>query len=296
MKKLFSVLLSFICFQSYAAIQNVNVENFQFTPSNFTAVIGDVVHFIWVNGPHTTSSITVPVGAAAWDATVDSENATFDYTITTAGTYTYFCKVHGAALMSATFTVTGVAPVTLSSFNIIAQNNKPFISWSTQAELNADHFSIRKSTNGVDFKEIGRVAATGNSSVKKTYSFSDETIAKGISYVYYELATIDKDGKTQLSPIKIFKNKNASPKIIISLSPNPIGGMGHLMLQFNADRKSVMIARLVDIQGKIILKTELSAAQGVNNGHIHLGDVQAGIYTLYLTLDGISESHRLVKN
>ena len=72
--------------------------------------------------------------------------------------------------------------------------------------------------------------------------------------------------------------------------------MGHLMLQFNADKKSVMIAKLVDIQGKVVLKTELSAEQGVNNGHIHLGDVPAGIYTLYLTLDGISESHRLVKN
>ena len=119
---------------------------------------------------------------------------------------------------------------------------------------------------------------------------------RGINYVYYALATVDKDGKTQLSPIKIYKNKNALPKLIISLSPNPISGMGHLMLQFNADKTGVMIAKLIDMQGKVVLKTELSAEQGVNNGHIHLGDVPAGIYTIYFSLDGISESYRVVKN
>lgn len=100
-----------------------------------------------------------------------------------------------------------------------------------------------------------------------------------------------------MSPIKIYKNKNALRKLIISLSPNPVSGdMPHLMLQFNADKKGVMIAKLVDMQGKLILNTELSAEQGVNNGHIHLGDVPAGIYTMYFTLDGISESYRVVKN
>ena len=90
------------------------------------------------------------------------------------------------------------------------------------------------------------------------------------------LAIVDKDGKTQLSPIKIYKNKKAPPKLIISLSPNPIGDMGHLMLQFNADKTGTMIAKMIDMQGKVVLKTELSAEQGVNNGHIHLGDLPAG--------------------
>lgn len=58
--------------------------------------------------------------------------------------------------------------------------------------------------------------------------------------MYYALATVDKDGRTQLPPIKIYKSKNALPKLIISLSPNPISGVGHLMLQFNADKKGVM--------------------------------------------------------
>jgi plastocyanin len=290
MKKPLLVLFCFIFFQSKATTWNVNVQDFQFSPSTRNVVVGDVIHFVWINGGHTTTSTSVPGGAATWDAPMNSLNTSFDYTVTIPGTYNYFCKIHGALVMSGSFVATSALPVTLSAFNISTQNNKPLLSWTTQTEINADYFSVRKSTNGIDFKEIGKVTATGNSVIKKNYSFSDETIARGISYVYYALATVDKDGKTQLSPIKIYKNKMALPKLIISLSPNPIKGMSHLLLHFNADKTGAMIAKLVDMQGKAVLKTELSAEPGINNGHIHLGDVPAGIYTIYFTLNGISES------
>ncbi|MEP6950255.1 MAG: T9SS type A sorting domain-containing protein [Ginsengibacter sp.] len=296
MKKLLPVLFCIIFLQSNARTWDVNVENFQFDPSTLNVVVGDVIHFIWVNGGHTASSSSVPAGAATWDAPMNVLHTTFDYTVAIAGTYNYFCKIHGAAVMSGSFVATGVTPVTLSAFNISTQGNSPLLSWTTQAEINTDYFSVRKSINGIDFKEIGKVTATGNSAVKRNYSFSDEAIVPGINYMYYVLATVDKDGKTQLSPIKIYKNRKALPKLIISLSPNPISDMGHLMLQFNADKTGIMIARLIDMQGKVVLKTELSAEKGVNNGHIHLGNVPAGIYTINFSLDGISESYRVVKD
>jgi plastocyanin len=296
MKKTLLVLFCFIILKAKATTWDVNVSNFQFTPSTLNVVVGDSIHWVWVGGGHTTTSSSVPPGAAIWDTAMNVLHTSFTYVVTTAGTYDYFCKIHGAAIMSGSFVATGVAPVTLSAFNIITQNNQPLISWTTQTEDNVSYFSVRKSINGIDFKEIGKVPATNNSVIKKNYSFSDESVARGISYVYYALATVDKDGKTHLSPIKLYKNRNALPKIIISLSPNPINGMGHLMLQFNADKTGVMLARLMDMQGKVVLKTELSAEPGVNNGHIHLGDLPAGIYTIYFSLDGISESYKVVKN
>ena len=89
--------------------------------------------------------------------------------------------------MSGSFLATGVMPVTLSAFNISTQSNNLFYHGPLKREINADYFSIRKSINGTDFKEIGKVSATGNSVTKKNYSFSDETIAPGINYVYYAL-------------------------------------------------------------------------------------------------------------
>ncbi len=67
------------------------------------------------------------------------------------------------------------------------------------------------------------------------------------------------------------------------------------MLKFNADKPGTMIAKLIDMQGKLILKTELSAVEGINNGHIHLGNVSPGAYTFLFSLDGISESYQITK-
>src|SRR6266404_8372825 len=139
MKKILPVLFCFIFFQSKAAIQNVNVSNFQFSPNSFNVVVGDVIHFVWVNGGHTTSSITVPIGAIPWDAPLNSlpGNDFFDYTVTTAGSYSFQCNIH-PIVMQGSFVASGAAPVTLSAFSINTKNNRPFLTWTTQTEMDAD--------------------------------------------------------------------------------------------------------------------------------------------------------------
>jgi len=296
MKKILLPLFSLLFFQSKATTWNVDVQNFQFSPANINVAVGDVIHWVWVAGTHTTTSVTIPAGATTWDMPMDITHTTFDYTVTQPGVYSYQCNFHAFLGMTASFTASGALPIILSSFGISTKNNMPLLSWSTQTELNADYFSIRRSTDGKNFKEIGKVAAAGNSPVTNNYSFTDENISTAFSFVYYALGIVDKDGKIELSPIKIYKNKTATARLIVSLSPNPVSSMGHLLLQFNADKPGVMIAKLIDIQGKLVLKSALSAVQGINNGHIHLGNVAAGIYTIYFTLDGINESYRIVKN
>ena len=294
MKKILLPLLCLMCIESYATTWNVTVANFQFSPANLNVMVGDIIHWQWSSGTHTTSSLSVPAGASSWDAPIESSNLSFDYTVSTTGNYTYQCNIHPTS-MTGSFTATSALPVTLSIFDIATADEKPALKWTTSTEINADYFSIRKSINGKDFKEIAKVAATGNSFIATNYSFTDERIPASIKYVYYALAVVDKDGKTQLSPIKIYKNNNSSAKLIASISPNPISGMGHLMLQFNADKAGIMKVRMMDMQGRIILQTELTATPGINNGHIHLGNITAGIYTMYFTLDGISESYRITK-
>lgn len=293
-----NILLPLLCvafLRSNATTWNVSVRNNQFSPATLNVMVGDVIHWVWVEGFHTTTSVTIPSAAGVWDAPMDNSNNSFNYTVTQPGTYSYECTFH-APFMVGSFTASGALPVTLSAFSVGTQNSNPLLAWTTQAEINVDYFSIRKSTNGIDFKEIGKVTAAGNSAAENNYSFLDEEILKGINYVYYALAIIDKDGKAQLSPIKIYKYQTTSSRIIISLSPNPVSGMGHLMLQFNADKAGVMFVQLMDMNGKIVLKTKLSAEQGINNGHIHLGDVPSGVYTIYFSLDGANESYRIVKN
>jgi len=293
------MLLTLCCFiniQSYATTWTVNVDDFQFSPATLNVTVGDVIHFVWVSGTHTTTSVSIPTGASSWNSPINAGTTSFDVSVTKAGTYSYQCNFHASFGMIASFTASGALPVTLSAFNIITKNNSPQLSWSTATEINADHFSIRRSFDGTNFKEVGTLPANGTSSSTKQYSFIDDKLPSSVTYAYYELATIDKDGQAELSPIKMYKNNLAVPRLIISLSPNPVSSMGHVTLQYNADSRGIMKATLIDMQGKIILETTLSSEPGINNGHIHLMGLTPGIYTLHFTLNGMSESYRLVKD
>lgn len=295
MKKILLLLSCFFHLTTHATVWNVTVQNFQFSPASLNVKVGDVIHWTWVSGFHTTTSLSVPGGAASWSAGLAKTGDFFDYTVTTTGSYSYQCDVHPTS-MKGSFTATSVTPVTLSAFNVSDKNGKAELAWTTLTELNANYFSIRKSMDGSDFKEITKIPSHVNSSVQNNYSFTDNEISSSTRYVYYALAIVDRDGKTQLSPIKLFRNKTARSKIIVSLSPNPISDMGHLMIKFNADKPGQMNAKLIDNQGKLVMEINLAASQGINNGHIHIGAVAKGIYTLQFTLEGISESYRIVRN
>lgn len=113
MKKILLPLLTFLFFNAKATTWDVNVQNFQFSPSTLNVMVGDVIHWVWVAGTHTTTAVTIPGTATTWDAPVDATHTTFDYTITQPGLYSYQCNFHASFGMVATFTASGALPVNL---------------------------------------------------------------------------------------------------------------------------------------------------------------------------------------
>ncbi len=295
MKKILPLLLLVSCLNVNATTHFIRVSNFQFSPSNLNVVVGDIIRWEWVSGFHNSVALTIPSGADTWASPYLTTIGDFyEYTVNIEGYYEYNCDIHGV-LMTANFTASPVVPVSLSAFSVSNRSSKPQLSWTTQMESNSDFFAIHRSYDGNIFTEIGKVPAAGSSSVIKNYSFTDVHVKSSAKYVYYELAITDRDGKIQLSPIKLFKNNDASKKIITSLSPNPVSEAGHLMVRFNADAGGIMQARITDLSGKIVLATELSADIGVNNGHIHIADLARGNYVIQFTLNGIIETYTIRK-
>jgi plastocyanin len=84
----------------------INVQEFTFTPNSIATVkIGDTVHWNWINGMHTTTSTTIPAGAASWNQVIDLNNTGFDYIPSVVGVYNYKCTPHESLGMIASFTV-----------------------------------------------------------------------------------------------------------------------------------------------------------------------------------------------
>lgn len=299
MKKSFTLfsLLLLLSIVSRADEVNITVTSNQFTPANVNVSVGDVIVFHFNQGYHNAVSTSVPGDAKAIDSGDPSSAVrTFSYTIAVAGTYNYECEVHAPG-MAGTITASGVTPVTLKLFDISTEpDKKPLLSWRTATEQNVAYFSVRSSVDGAHFTEIAKVPAKGNSTSEQQYNYKDNTISPKFRYVFYELVTTDKDGKQYHSPIKMFKTDYAKNKLVAMLSPNPIKRPGQLMVQFNAESEGVMQVNVFDMNGKQVLKTNLSAFPGLNNGHIHVCDLPAGIYTLQFDYEGIRETKRIVVN
>jgi plastocyanin len=100
-------------FQVFATKHIVNVQNFSFSPANISNVqLGDTIRWVWISGTHTTTSTTIPAGAAIWDNPITSTNTSFEYKVIVAGTFNYKCTPHSSMGMIGSFTA--VAAATLS--------------------------------------------------------------------------------------------------------------------------------------------------------------------------------------
>ncbi|MCC6385419.1 MAG: hypothetical protein LC117_07780 [Bacteroidia bacterium] len=64
-------------------------------------------------------------------------------------------------------------PIHLLSFEAKAENDYVMVRWFTAKEIETDTFVIERSLNGIDYEEIGRVQAAGNSNSLKAYALVD---------------------------------------------------------------------------------------------------------------------------
>jgi plastocyanin len=127
-RKLFSLLLSVSALTglqstAFATIHTVQVSNDVFTPATLSIPLGDTVQWVWVSGFHSTTSTSIPSGAASWDQDITSSLTSYIYIPTVTGVYDYECKYHASMGMVASFTVT--PPLGIKNLSEIAASISP---------------------------------------------------------------------------------------------------------------------------------------------------------------------------
>ena len=181
-----------------------------------------------------------PPGAFFADGTVQfSSNATF-------GT-----SLSGPINLNANATL----PVILVGFNAAFEGkNDVNLTWTTEQEINSDHFSIERSADGSLWNSIGSVAAQGVSDVPVNYSFTDISPLVGINY--YRLQMVDRDGKSALSNVKVISRLVSG----YSVFPNPARDMVNLNL--GTDVNPEITVRLINQNGQVLQEQKFTNAAG----------------------------------
>ena len=171
-----------------------------------------------------------------------------------------------------TITYTNALPVSLISFTASLQTNKALLTWKTASENNNSHFNVEQSSDGRNFKLVGKVTGAGNSSIEKNYSFLHSAVAEGKNY--YRLAQVDFDGTTKYSSIVSLNFYNG---LKLRIEPNPV--QSTLVMQVN----NSIIGKafyITNTTGKMVKKGNLTAEP------INVASLPNGVYFLNVEVEG----------
>jgi hypothetical protein len=173
-----------------------------------------------------------------------------------------------------------VLPISLKNFDYkIIDNKKVQLNWQTAAESNSKEFILEKSDDNNRFYEAGRIAAAGNSTNEKSYSFLDEHPSFYSQPVYYRLKLVDLDGKFRYSKVITFTLPGKT-NCLYSLSPNP--ATDHLMAGISSETNQAVEATIISATGNVVRQLLLQVQKGSNTYKVGLPPLQHGLYFLRL--------------
>lgn len=172
-----------------------------------------------------------------------------------------------------------VLPITQLSFTAKLQNSNGLLNWSTATEQNSDYFAVQRSTDGLHFSNIGKVAAAGNSTYRQEYDYTDYKLSQyGVDKLYYRLKQFDKDGKftySKIVPLSINTSFTAS------ISPIPVANQ--LNVNVASAKKQTVLITVVDMSGKTIASYSKAVEAGGTTLSYNAAGWAKGLYQVHIT-------------
>ena len=169
---------------------------------------------------------------------------------------------------------TGVTPVQITNYTASCNQQKYFITWTTQTEVNNKHFLLYKSLDGLKFDleaTIPSLAPSGNSSTGIVYNYTDNAYGNG--QVFYKLVNVDKDGLRKEWGILTPSCGVAGMRI--SLLPNPAKGQALLTMHGVAGPLNINV---YNFAGQSVYKNRANG-----NVVLQVGKWPAGMYSVIVT-------------
>lgn len=182
----------------------------------------------------------------------------------------------------------GTLPITLLNFSGSLKGNNVLLDWSTSLEINSKEFQIEKSNDGITYRKLYTIPASGNSTIVKKYNYLD---VEATELNYYRLKMVDLDGSAKQSDVVIVKNPGLSQTV--SAITNPF--KDYINIRFAKIPKGGVSLKLIDLSGKVIGTGEVYNPLSSIIRFDYNKALSQGIYILQVTNEGKQYSLKLVK-
>ncbi len=185
-----------------------------------------------------------------------------------------------------------VLPFIIDQFNGNYSDGLIQLGWSTYSEINIGQFDIERSTDGKNFRQVGKVN-TESGAIKSNlnYSFLDITAPRGTNY--YRLAIVDNNGNYTYSKT-IMVTVDVKGISVMIVYPNPFSK--RVQIRVNSDKAEKVAINVINSNGGLMSTQAAQTEIGDNNIVIHKVDaLPAGIYYIEVVSSTRSLKTKVVK-
>jgi len=217
------------------------------------------------------------------------------YTVQLNGTYNMVLEYYeNTGANRITFNVSsGILPLKLLQFtgNKVSANDV-LLHWETTAEVNTDHFTIQRSSDGANFQNIGIVSAKGNISSGEVlnYSYTDLSSQQGIASYRLEMTDID-GASTYSSVIQLSEAKSSEQ---YKIYPTVVQHT-NLFISLSSPLNAVKV-ELFDLSGRKLRENNLPTINGtqVLLSASNFGELTNGMYLVHLSAEGQTILNKMI--
>ncbi len=165
-------------------------------------------------------------------------------------------------------------PVSLNEFSAVCDGENTRITWSTASELNASHYILQSSRDGMTWLHLTEINAVGTTNQTSHYSFEDKNFG-GLNY--YRLVQVDFDGAHEIfGPISSNCEINNN---LMTVHPNPSSDNFMVVIQTNQHIENAVV-ELMDLSGRVILSQTKNINAGSTMLNIDVQSIQPGAYVI----------------
>ena len=165
------------------------------------------------------------------------------------------------------------------------------VNWVTASEQDNKGFEVMRSTDGVNFTNLGWVDGNGTTEEQHNYLFNDNTVMPNTLY-YYRLNQVDVDGTGILTYIVSAEITNGPSITVSEFGPNPTAGTTRLVVS-TTEAQNVNV-KFYDVQGRIVLSSNNQIDMGTNTIDFDLHSFADATYTAVIKIGSNVYSKKVV--
>ncbi len=187
-------------------------------------------------------------------------------------------------------------PVELTAFDATANDHAILINWRTASESSIARYEVKRNDGSGDWSTLTNIAGLGDSPIGHSYSFTDNNVTAGTTYLY-RLIIHEVDGSTvvhsQIASASLQTVSSPQEFALYQNYPNPFNPT--TMIAFNLGETSLVKLSVFDLLGRevaVLANSEMPA--GAHSVMFNAAGLAGGSYFYRLEAGSFTAVRRLM--